>query len=370
MKSYLFVVLLCFGLSACIAPSVQSTSTPTITNTPAFTSTAIIEATATIPSSPEPPVAFPDQFESDVLRPEIEPVTYIADSCTYLERRWDPQGALPGTVVAPIMFHSILEGNTTPTDSSAINFEQFEGIVRQAERLGFETITMEELLAFLKENAKIPKRSMILILDDRKPGTAEDYFLPVNEEHDWTTTLAWIADSDTDQRPGRRAGETLWGWIERINDTGYFDVQSHGKDHIYINEDMSEETIRTEIEGSIPFLEAHFGQTPIAYIWPGGNFTEFGIQVAHEAGFELGFTIFSRGPVQFNWIPQGHEFAFEDPLMLLPRFWSSAAVFNLEQTAQVGDAAQAFARDNYPAEAAWFRQNCGGELPLLDEVFK
>lgn len=318
----------------------------------------------------EPSAPFPDQFESDILRPEIQPVTYISDSCSYLQRRWDPVGSLPGTVVAPIMFHSILEGAATNDDASAINFVQFEEIVRQAEKLGFETITSEELLAFLQENAKIPKRSMILILDDRRPGTAEDYFLPVNEEHNWTTTLAWIPGADTDTRPGRRTGESLWDWIERIYETGYFDVQSHGKDHIYINEDMSEETIRDEIEGSIPILKEHFGNTPIAYIWPGGNFTEMGIQIAHEAGFELGFTIFSRGPLQFNWIPQGHEFVFNDPLMLLPRFWSSAAVLNLEQTAEIGDAAQAFARDNYAAEAAWYRQNCGGELPHLDEVFK
>lgn len=335
-------------------------------------------ATYTVPAQPtEPPVAssspnlpFPDQFESDLLRPNIEPVTYIDDTCRYLYLRWNPQGSLPGTVVAPVMFHSILEGDATPSDASAINFVEFEAIIRQAEKLGFETITGEELLAFLQENAKIPERSMILILDDRRPGTAEDYFLPVNEEHGWTTTLAWII-GDTDQRDGRLAGESLWGWIERINDTGYFDVQSHGLNHIYLNEDMPEATVREEIEGSIPLLKQHFGNTPVAYIWPGGNYTAFGIQVAREAGFELGFTIHSRGPLQFNWIPQGEgERGYDDPLMLLPRFWDTAAVLNLEQTAEIGDAAQAFARDNYSAEAAWYRQNCGGKLPPLEVIFK
>jgi peptidoglycan/xylan/chitin deacetylase (PgdA/CDA1 family) len=328
------------------------------------------EATATQTEIPEPRVPQP-KFFSYGLKAGIEPVAYIIDTCTYLERRWDPAGSLPGTVVAPIMFHSILEGNGTNDDPSAINFVKFQAIVRQAENLGFETITTEELLAFLQENAKIPPRSMILILDDRKPGTAEDYFLPVNEEHNWTTTLAWIAEADTETRPGRKAGESLWDWIERINDSGYFDIQSHGKDHIYLNESMSEDTVRAEIEGSIPFLEEHFGQTPIAYIWPGGNFTDLGIQIAHEAGFELGFTIFSRGPISFNWIPQGvEELAFGDPLMLLPRFWSSAATLNLEQTAEIGDAAQEFAKENYAAEAAWFAQNCSGELLPLDEIFK
>lgn len=334
------------------------------------TVTAFVQGTEQPPEVSEPSLPLPDQFESNVLRPGIEPIAYISDTCSYLEHRWDPKGSVPGTVVAPIMFHSILEGNATNDDPSAINFVEFEAIVRQAEKLGFETITTEEFLAFLQENAKIPERSMVLILDDRRPGTAEDYFLPVNEEHDWTTTLAWII-GDTDNREGRKAGESMWDWIERINDTGYFDVQSHGLNHIYLDENMSEETVREEIEGSIPILKQHFGNTPIAYIWPGGNYTAFGIQVAHEAGFELGFTIWARGPLQFNWIPQGEdERAYNDPLMLLPRYWDTAAVLNLEQAAEIGAAAQGFAKENYSAEASWYRQNCNSELPPLDEIFK
>ena len=322
-------------------------------------------------STTEPKLPLPDSFESDVLRPGIEPASYIDDTCGYLANRWDPKGSLPGTVVAPVMFHSILEGNNTNEDPSAINYFQFQEIVRQAEKLGFETITTEQLVGFLYENLKIPPRSMILILDDRRPGTAEDYFLPVNEEHNWTTTLAWIPGADTDSREGRLEGESMWDWIERINDSGFFDVQSHGRDHIYLKEGMSEETVRNEIEGSIPILKEHFGKAPVAYIWPGGNFTKLGIKIAHEAGFDLAFIERSYGTLQFNWIPLSErERAYQDPLMLLPRFWDTAAVLNLEQTAEIGDAAQEFAQENYAVEAAWFSQNCRGELPPLDQIFK
>lgn len=299
------------------------------------------------------------------------PVGYIADQCAYLQARWDPQGALPGTIVAPIMFHGIAEGSAQPSAAQDINEGYFDQIIATATDLSFETITTEELVAFLTTNAKIPPRSMLLILDDRRPGTAEDRFLPVNEEHGWTTTLAWIAVADTDTRPGRLSGETLWDWVERVVDTGYFDVQSHGRDHIYLQSTTSEEATRTEIEGSLPPLQEHFGVTPVAYIWPGGNYTQLGLDIAHEAGFELGFTVQSRGPLMFNWIPQGEqELEYSDPLLLLPRFWSSAATLNLEQTAATGDAAQAFAQANYAAEAAWFAQNCGSQLPPLDEIFK
>lgn len=285
--------------------------------------------------------------------------------------RWDPDGAVPGTVVAPIMFHSILEGNEQPSIDQDINSETFADIIAAAERLGFETITTEELLSFLQTNGKIPARSMIMILDDRRAGTAEEHFLPVLERNDWTVTMAWIALADTDQRDGLRAGETLWDSIERLFATGYLDIQAHGRDHVYLQAEMSEEIVRQEVAGSIAPLKEHFGITPLAYIWPGGNYTQVGLEIAHEAGFELGFTIHSRGPVMFNWIPQGEkERAFNDPLMLLPRFWSSAAVLNLEQAAEIGDAAQQFARDNYVAEAAWYQQSCGGQLPPMEDVLK
>lgn len=356
-------------LAACtgqveLSPTVQD---PTSNGTQEIQTTETPSSEPTLVATSGPP---PASFESSVLRGGIEPVSYIEDSCRYLQLRWDPALSAPGTVVATIMYHSILPGSSEPTTPEQINANMFYAIIDLAERLGFETITTEEYLVFLDDNAKIPPRSMLLILDDRRPGTAEEYFLPVNERNDWTTTLAWII-GDTDSRDGNLAGETLWDWIERINETGYFDVQSHGLNHIYLKDEMSEEVVREEIEGNIPILIEHFGQRPAAYIWPGGNYTELGVEIAREAGFELGFTVHSRGPVMFNWIPQGElEMAIGDPLMTLPRFWDSAALLNLEQSVEIGDAAREFAGENYEAEAAWFAANCGDQLPALDEVLR
>ncbi len=318
----------------------------------------------------EPPAPEPDAFGDRGLRSNITAVNYIEDQCAHLQARWDPQGALPGTVVAPIMYHGVLEGSGVPQNDQDINEVYFNEIVQTARDLGFETITTEQLLDFLHNNAKIPPRSMILILDDRRPGTAQRYFLPLYEQYDWGTTLAWII-GDTDQRPGELNGESLWGWMERLNDTGAFDVQSHGLNHLPIVGEQSEDFLYEELGDNIPILESHFGQKPIAHIWMGGNFTEAGVKVAEDLGYELGFTVFSRGPIMFNWIPQGEpELEVGYPLLLLPRFWDTAATLNLEQTAAIGDEAQQFAQENYEAEAAWFRQNCAGELPPLGDIFK
>jgi peptidoglycan/xylan/chitin deacetylase (PgdA/CDA1 family) len=364
LKTFLTLILV-FVITACAGQArVSSTSQ---SPTPGTSSTETPTSEPTLAATNGPP---PASFDSEILRGGIDPVAYIDDSCQYLQKRWDPALSAPGTVVATVMYHSILPGSSEPTTPEQINADTFYAIVELAEQLGFETITTEEYLAFLDDNSKIPARSMLPILDDRRPGTAAEYFLPVNERNGWTTTLAWII-GDSDQRDGELAGETLWEWIERIYATGYFDVQSHGLNHIYLNESMTEEVVREEIEGSIPILIEHFGQRPVAYIWPGGNYTELGVEIAREAGFEMGFTVHSRGPVMFNWIPQGEqEMAIGDPLMTLPRFWDSAALLNLEQTAEIGDAAREFAMQNYEAEAEWFAANCGAALSPLDAVLR
>ena len=51
-----------------------------------------------------------------------------------------------------------------------------------------------------------------------------------------------------------------------------------------------------------------------------------------------------------------------DPLMVLPRAWSSAASANLDEALRIAEQAASFAEQNYPIEAEWYRTYCAGEL--------
>lgn len=301
-------------------------------------------------------------FTTRALRPGVVPLPYLMEPCTYLARRWSPQASPPGTVVVPVMFHSIVKSGRTVTDPKDISEEQFAAFVQYARYLGFETITTAQLLSFLEDNAPIPPRSMILILDDRRPGVVREHFLPVLTANDWTLTLAYIAD------PSSMAWATAE--IQRLASlSGRLDIQSHGySGQLYIVEDTPLEDIQAEIWNSTPALEASFGQRPLAFIWPGGNFSALAVQTARQGGYRLGFTAYSRGPILFNWVPQGEpEQAIGDPLMLLPRAWSNSVNVNLDEAVAISEQARAFARQAYPVEAEYYRNYCGGELPELAE---
>jgi len=347
----------------------EKTFTPTIATTLTpflpYTNTVIPSPSPTHTSTPLPtntpePLPF---FLSKLIRPSIAPHTYLPGTCEYLRLRWSPKNSPPGTVVVPIMFHSIrASGKKIPAgDTTTISAELFQGFMSAAKYLGFETITTSQLNDFLRHNARIPSRSMILIVDDRRPGVIEDHFMPLLEANNWTVTLGWIVTDNT---------EAEWARMERLNSTGRLDIQSHGYLHRYITAETPEDQVREEIIKPIDILKQHFGQRPIAFIWPGGNFTPLSVEIARQAGYQLGFSIFSRGPLLFNWIPLGQEeLAVSDPLMVLPRFWSTGGSVNLELGLNIGEQARADAMQNYDREAAYFHTYCGGELPPLSSIF-
>jgi hypothetical protein len=372
--SVLYLLLIAWWLAACNSQAMQNPS-PTLTVASSGTSTFTLTPTNTsLPTqtvSPSPsnvptltttptftPTLAPlEMFTTRLLRQGVLPQTYLEDNCSFLRLRWSSEGSQPGSVVVPIMFHSIVQDGTQLADPNKdITAEQYTSFIEYARYLGFETITTQELLDFLTSNAQIPPRSMMIIVDDRRPGLIRDWIMPVLEEYDWTATAAYIADPNSFQ--------FAWDLMDQLYASGRLDVQSHGySGQLYIVPETPVEQIQTEIWDSTQVLEEHFGTRPIAFIWPGGNFTPLSVQIARQGGYKLGFSAYSRGPLLFNWVPLGEEErAVSDPLMVLPRAWSSAVNVNLDEAVKIGEQAAAFAEQNYPAEAAWYSTYCSGEI--------
>jgi peptidoglycan/xylan/chitin deacetylase (PgdA/CDA1 family) len=317
-------------------------SAPTFTPTPKPTPTA-----TPIPMPFDPP---PSKLLSGAA-----PVQYLADHCDYLRRRWDPQNAQPGTIIAPVMFHSVtMPGRPIPaSDHTSITAEAFANFMEHAHALGFQTITATQLVNFLERNAKIPPRSMILIVDDRRPGVVREHFLPFLQQYHWTVTLGYITG----------VVEPLeWQVLENLAATGRIDVQAHGYLHngsTYITDRTPVETTLREIYAPIPAIRQHFGSDPVAFIWPGGDFNTQAVQIARQAHYRIGFTVFARGPLAFNWVPEGaEERAVGDPLLVLPRYWSPSAYPALDEAARVGDQQAAYAAAHKTEELQWLTDNC------------
>ncbi len=333
-----------------ISPSKPlASATPSLTPLPlTSTLTATTTSTPTVTQTPAPLVEFQTKLPADVSA-----VTYISNSCQVIEERWNSKNSAPGTIVVPVMIHSIAKAGRPITDDTTIAEEYFQRFIEQAHQMGFQTITSEQLAGFLQNNEKIPPLSLMLIVDDRKRAEFFDtYFVPYFKKYNYTVTNAWIAHPDTPAY--------LWKENEPFAPAGIVDFQAHGVIHnIPMDSSVTKDYIMGEINGPIQPMQEHFGKRPIAFIWPRGLFTPLAVQIAGEANYQIGFTAYPRGPLLFNWIPLGQdEQKAGNPLMVLPRYWSTTAIAALNEASQISQSATAFYQDHKTADLAYYAQYC------------
>jgi hypothetical protein len=296
----------------------------------------------------------------------------VQEPCQYLHDKWSSANSVPGTVVMVIMFHSITKGEVTGNDQ--ISVKQFTDVMSGLSNHGFEAINTTQLADFMEHNAKIPPRSVLLVVDDRKSA---DYFNTLFrqfwEADQWPVVNAYISAS----RDNMDAAN--WKEMEVLNAEGWVDFQAHGVVH---NTPMwpgvSDAYITSELQGSIDAFKLHFNKVPIAIFWPGGGFSTRSVEIARQLGYRLGFTTSARGPLMFNWVPLGDkvtpvhgegwqpEGPINDPLMVLPRYWDTDASIHLDDVVQVGQEAAAYAEQNKATELEYYDIVCApqyGPIP-------
>jgi len=370
--------LLAILITAC-APS-SPTPDPGIVYTQAYeTALAALQPTSTLiptatpvppPTAVRTPPALPATFIAGQLNPLDIPHTYMQDTCGYLQNKWNSNNAAPGTVVMVVMLHGIKQeaADVTANDIAVADFKKMMSDLKEQ---GFEAINATQMADFIDHNAKIPNRSVLLIQDDRRTGeNFNEHFRPYHDQWNWPVVNSWISWED-----GPRA-LSLEDNIA-LEAEGWVDHQSHGYVHnINMNDDSPDEFIKTEFEKSIADLQTNFHKTPIAIIWPGGNFGIRPVQFARQYGYRLGFTINPRGPVMYNWIPLADqadpgrpaylpEGYVNDPRMVIPRYWPYQVQANLDTVRNIGKDAAAYAEQNKATELEYYDIMCA---PVLGAI--
>ena len=338
--------------------SIQQTKAAAFTPTPADTPTPP-------PTAVRTPPALPPTFVASSLNPLDTPHTYIQDQCQYLKDKWTSTNSAPGTVVMVVMFHGITKDKVIA--ANAINVDDFNRLMNDIHDMGFQAINTQQLADFMYNNAKIPQRSVLLVVDDRKYAAYfNDHFRTYYEKWGWPVVNGWIsAFGGQDPVLKENVALSAEGWV---------DTQAHGVVHnIPMSDSSTDQFITGELQGSITNIQKYFNKTPIAIIWPGGGFGVRPVQFARQFGYKLGFTINPRGPIMFNWVPQGDqadpqrpfylpEGPIKDPLMLLPRYWDADAGAHLDEVRIIGNQAAAYAQQNKATELDYYNIMCAPTL--------
>jgi hypothetical protein len=143
MRQTLCLFLLIICLAGCTSkatppatPAVSATPvlSPTLTLAPTNSPTAIAIPTATaIRTPPE----LPGVFQTPLQNPVDPPHTYLANTCQYLQDKWSSKNSMLGTVVIPVMFHSIMAPGDT-ISANQIKQAEFTQLMGGLESRGFE----------------------------------------------------------------------------------------------------------------------------------------------------------------------------------------------------------------------------------------
>ena len=359
--------LLAVTLAACTPATLSSTtSIATPTNSLVPTGTMTVTSTPTLTPTPRTPPNLPVPYQNDDLTPYGSPHTYIPESCQYLQDKWSSANSSPGTVVMVIMFHAIIDANTS--DPNQMSEFKLRTLMNKLHDEGFTAIDTTQMADFVEHNSMIPERSVLLVVDDRHYARYFDiFFREYWKKYGWPVVNAWISLDDS------VSALSLPDNIALENE-GWVDHQAHGYIHnIPIGPHSSEEYILGELQKPIDFFQANFHKIPIAVIWPGGGFTSHAAAVARQLGYRLGFTINPRGPVMFNWVPLGDtldperptwipEGPVNDPLMVLPRYWDTDAIIHIGDVIQVGQEAAAYAEQNKATELEYYDIVCAPQF--------
>lgn len=340
------------------------------TETPAPTETPI--PTATVPRTPP---ALPRTYQTSILKANDIPRTYVADTCQYLQNKWNPNNSAPGTVVMVIMSHRIDKDATTSNPgTTTITGRDLKKLMNDLHDGGFTAINMQQMVDFLYNNAKIPELSVLTIVDDRgHPDKYNSWFRPYYEKWGWPIVNAYIGKDIGDP-----FDNILWQENAALSAEGWIDYQAHGYIHeIPISDGSTDEFITAEMSGAITSMQKYFNKTPIAYIWPGGGFSNRAVEIGTQLGYKLGFTVNPRGPVMYNWVPQAdtyndsNPFAIPEtpagnPLMTLPRYIDIDAGNHIDEVRVIGRDAAQYAEQNKAVELEYYDIVCAptyGPIP-------
>ncbi|NIO05138.1 MAG: polysaccharide deacetylase family protein [Proteobacteria bacterium] len=167
----------------------------------------------------------------------------------------------------------------------------FELQMRYLKENGYHVITPEELLAFLEYRHGLPKKSVMITMDDGY-RSVYDIAYPILKEYGFTATLCIYTSF-----VGVSNIAITWEQLREMKANG-FTVGSHTVSHSDLTGSQEGETelafiarIEEEIQGSKKIIDKKLGQDTSILAYPFGYYDQRSINVARQAGYKIAMSI-------------------------------------------------------------------------------
>lgn len=211
-----------------------------------------------------------------------------------------------------LMYHHI---NNHSGDLVTVTPHTFDGQMRFLHKQGFQTLTLDLLLSYIRGQYDIPKKSVVITFDDgyldnyiyafpvlKKYGLNASIFLAVS----WIEKASVIKTRSTDliniEIPKHGITKKLivsgdahkavlnWGLIKDMYESGLVDFFSHTMTHKKCDELVEDTELKGELKKSKEIIQEKLNK-PCSYLcWPNGHYTKHTVDMARQVGYKALFT--------------------------------------------------------------------------------
>jgi peptidoglycan/xylan/chitin deacetylase (PgdA/CDA1 family) len=203
---------------------------------------------------------------------------------------YDRGGLTPeGVQTVPVLcYHKFSENDI---DRMTVSKRAFEQQMKFLKDRGYRVIRLDQLLDFMEFKAQIPKKSVVITIDDGWQSTY-DIAYPILKQLGYPATLFVYTDLIVG------GSRTLnWDLIREMHGNG-IDIQCHSKTHrdltkIVNHESFKEhfEAIRKELIDSAITIQNNIDKKPAFFAYPYGETDNLIVAVARKAGYRGAFTV-------------------------------------------------------------------------------
>ncbi len=258
----------------------------------------------------ETPVTLAERFLGDekrswVIEDANKDIEFRENQVIIIPLKEENKGglAIDGYQAVPILsYHHFAENCKSHLCISSHIFDQQ---MKYLKNNGYRVITMRELLGFMQYRHAIPKRSIIITIDDGY-RSAYDIAYPVLKKYGFTATLFIYTDY-----VGVSKSSITWDQLREMEADG-FGVGSHTISHCDLTKKMTGEQyqdylarIKREIFDSKQIIDKELRQDTFCFAYPYSRYDASVLDLCEQAGYKIGVTV-DRG---------GNAF-FKDPLVL------------------------------------------------------